>query len=81
MDIQQMISVGIGVSIILLFWFLCRDFICKIIERVFLGLMLIFVVNIMIPQYAVGFNWITIGCAGALGVPGVTTLYIVNALI
>ena len=81
MDIQVIMIAGVSIGIVLLVWFLCRDFICKLIERILLGVILMFMINWLIPQYAIGFNWLTMGCAGVLGVPGVMTLYVVNAVI
>lgn len=81
MDGQTIVLVGVTIGIVVLIWFLCKDVVCKVLERVLLGIILIFIVNMMIPQYAIGVNWLSMGCAGVLGVPGVVTLYVVNAMI
>lgn len=81
MDVQEIVFASVTVGIVLGIWFLCREFICKVMGRILLGILLIVTVNLVIPQYAIGINWLSMGCAGVLGVPGVVTLYVINAVI
>lgn len=81
MDVQEIVIAIVTIGVIMGIWYLCREFICKILGRILIGIVLIAVVNIILPQYAIGLNWMTMGCAGVLGLPGVVTLYIVNAVI
>lgn len=81
MDVQEIVIAIVTIGVIMGIWYLCREFVCKILGRILIGIVMIIVVNIVLPQYAIGLNWISMGCASILGMPGVITLYIVNAII
>ncbi|WP_054742736.1 pro-sigmaK processing inhibitor BofA family protein [Cellulosilyticum ruminicola] len=81
MEVQEIVITVVTIGVIMGIWYLCRDFICKVLGRVLIGIVMIIAVNIILPQYAIGLNWISMGCACVLGAPGVVTLYIVNAVI
>ena len=81
MDIEKITILVVSIGVVLIVWYLFRNIICKIIERLSLGLIIVLIVNCMIPAYEIGINWITLGCIGILGMPGVMTLYIINMVI
>jgi pro-sigmaK processing inhibitor BofA len=81
-SVDPIIMIFIGICIIMLFWVLAKDMIMTIIIRSIVGILLIIFINSFVPvQQQVGINFISILCSGALGIPGVVMLYILNYLI
>lgn len=74
---DTIILIGIILCIVALLWEIYEDKLAKLIFRIGMGAALILLVNFVVPQYAVGINLVTLGCAGILGVPGIAALYII----
>ena len=74
------IMMCIGICTILLFWVLFREKCLEVIARIIVGCIIIYFVNKVVPQYAIGINALSIICSGLLGVPGVGMLYMIGFL-
>ncbi|MHC1749106.1 MAG: pro-sigmaK processing inhibitor BofA family protein [Cellulosilyticaceae bacterium] len=75
------IIAAILVCVIMLCWVLWGRQILTIIGRMLLGGVVIWGVNMLVPiGMKIGINFISLACAGALGLPGVAMLYIVNII-
>lgn len=78
---NPIIFIGIGICMILLLWVLFKEAMLNIIGRVVIGGVIIYFANQLFPQYTVGFNEISMVCAGVLGVPGIVMLYVLRGVL
>lgn len=51
------------------------------LRRLGVGSLMIIVMNCLVPQYMISFNWYTVGFSTLLGIPGVMTLYVMRMLL
>jgi len=79
--IHPAILICMGICFMILLWVLLKEKFIEGILRMIVGGILIYCINSVLPQYALGINGISLGCSGVLGIPGVAMLYIVNAII
>jgi inhibitor of the pro-sigma K processing machinery len=70
-----------GICFMLLLWILLKEKFIEGIARMIVGGILIYTINSLLPQYAIGINLISLGCSGVLGIPGVAMLYIVGIMV
>lgn len=77
---NAIILISIIICVVALLWEIYEDKLSKLVLRILMGAVVITVVNLILPQYAVGINLITLGCSGILGLPGVVTLYMIMLL-
>ena len=81
MDINPMIIIFLGICGVILIWVLFNDLCIKFVERALVGGLMIYGVNLLIPQVAIGINALNITMAGVLGIPGVIMMYTVGYLV
>lgn len=79
--IHPAILICMGICFMILLWVLLKEKFIEGIARMIVGGILIYCINSMLPQYAIGINLISLGCSGVLGIPGVAMLYIVNTIV
>ncbi len=79
--IHPAILISIGVCIVILLWVLFKEKFIQVVVRMIVGCIVIYGLNGLLPQYAIGINAISLGCSGILGIPGVAMLYIVGAIV
>ncbi|MEG1637245.1 MAG: pro-sigmaK processing inhibitor BofA family protein [Cellulosilyticaceae bacterium] len=81
-NIHPIILICIGLCMLMLICVMGKDFLLKFLGKILIGVVIILVMNRVLPEtLAVGINFITMLCMGALGIPGVIMLYLVNFLI
>lgn len=79
---NSVIIMAIIVCVIVLCLILFKEQIITIIGRMIIGGAAIWGINMLVPiGVKVGINVISLACAGALGLPGVAMLYIINLII
>ena len=79
--IHPAILICIGICVVTLLWILLKEKFIEIIVRAIVGGILIYCINNVLPEYAIGVNALTLSCSGILGIPGVAMLYIVGAVV
>ncbi|WP_070000660.1 pro-sigmaK processing inhibitor BofA family protein [Cellulosilyticum sp. I15G10I2] len=79
--IHPAILISIGICIVILLWVLLKEKFIQAVVRMIVGGILIYFLNGLLPQYAIGINAISLTCSGILGIPGVAMLYIVGAVV
>ena len=79
--IHPAILICMGICFVFLLWILFKEKFIEAVMRAIVGGVLIYCINSVLPQYAIGLNAMTLSCAGLLGIPGVAMLYIVGAVI
>lgn len=81
MGINPVILICIGICVMILMWVLFQELFIKLLSRVVIGAIIIYSINEVLPQYAIGINAMTIGCSGVLGIPGVVMVYILGGIV
>lgn len=66
---------------IILFWVLFKEKFIQAVIRIMVGGIIIYYINGILPQYAIGINAVSLGCSGILGIPGIAMLYILVAIV
>lgn len=79
--IHPAILISIGVCFVILAWILFKEKFIEALVRMLVGGMIIYSINGILPQYAIGINGISLVCSGLLGIPGVAMLYLVGAIV
>ncbi|PHV70034.1 hypothetical protein CS063_12885 [Sporanaerobium hydrogeniformans] len=79
--IHPFIALCMGICLIVLCFILFEEKCIKVVAQAIVGCLVIYCINQIVPQYAIGINAVSIACGGLLGVPGVTLLYILNSLV
>ena len=80
-EIHPFIMMCMGICVIALCWILFQEKCIKVTAQAIVGCLVIYCVNQLIPQYAIGINAISIICTGLLGIPGATLLYVLNGIL
>lgn len=80
-NIHPAILMGIGICLVMLLWILLKEKFIQAIMRVILGIIIIYYLNALLPQYAIGLNIVSLSCSGMLGIPGVAMLYLVGSIL
>ena len=78
---QQITIALITICALMLIWSIWKKEVLTLIVKIGVGMIIIWIVNIIFPTIAIGINAITIGVAGILGVPGIIMLYIIQGLL
>ena len=79
--IHPVILISIGICFVILLWVLFKEKFIEALVRMMVGGIIIYCINGMLPQYAIGINSVSLVCSGLLGIPGVAMLYIVSAMV
>lgn len=69
------------ICLFVLLWVVFKEVIIRVLLRAAIGIGAMYLVQILVPMYAVGINWLTIGCACVLGVPGIGMLFVMKYLL
>lgn len=77
MGVHPILLISLGICILFLLLVLFQEKLISFLIRGILGGLLIYAINLLFPEYAIGINFFTLGCSGLLGIPGIATLYIV----
>ncbi len=81
LGIHPAILISIGICFVILAWVLFKEKCIEALTRMVVGGIIIYCLNGVMPQYAVGINGMSLICSGILGIPGVAMLYIVGAIV
>ncbi|MDF2879099.1 MAG: sigmaK-factor processing regulatory BofA [Clostridia bacterium] len=79
--IHPAILISMGICIIILLWVLFKEKFVEVTARAIVGGVIIYCINGILPQYAIGINAMSLGCSGLLGIPGVAMLYIMGMMV
>ena len=75
------IYVFIGICILILIGLLFKKQLVDFLINGITGVVIIYCINGLLPIYAIGINYVTIGIATLLGIPGIITVYIVKNIL
>lgn len=78
---QQVIIGLIIVCALMLIWSIWKKQLLTLIAKLGVGMIIIWIVNLILPTIAIGINAITVGVVGILGIPGIIMLYIIQGLL
>ena len=78
---QQVIIGLIVVCLIMLVWSIWKKQLLTMTIKVILGLGIVWITNLLLPNIAIGINAVTAGVVGILGIPGIIMLYIIKILL
>ena len=76
-----MIGLAIGLCTLGLIGEMTKSQLLKWFVKVCFSGVMIIVMNCLLPQYMINFNWYTLGFSTLLGIPGLMTLYMFQILI
>ena len=78
---QQVIIGLIIVCVFMLIWSIWKKQLLTLTAKVGVGMVIIWITNLLLPTIAIGMNAITLGIVGILGIPGIIMLYIIQGLL
>ncbi len=78
---QQVIIGLIVVCAIMLIWSIWKKQLLTLTAKVGVGMIIIWITNLLLPTIAIGMNAITLGVVGILGIPGIIMLYMIQGLL